>query len=244
MDGKLSPRRIARVVRQCRADVVALQELDVGRQRTGEVDQAQAIAHLLEMDFHFHPAWELEEGRYGNAILSRFPMDVVRKEALPGYPRRPNAEPRGALCVELNVGDKQFRLINTHLGLARTERLLQVEALLGPLWLAHSDCPQSTTLCGDFNATPSSAVYARICQILDDAQRRPKDFRPRATWFSGRPINRIDHVFISPDMEVRSIEVPFTDLARIASDHLPLVVELELAPTNTADPNQSFGQHR
>jgi endonuclease/exonuclease/phosphatase family metal-dependent hydrolase len=233
MDGKLSPRRIARVVRQCHADVVAFQELDVGRRRTGDVDQAEAIAHLLEMDFHFHPAWELEEERYGNAILSRLPMSVVRKGRLPGCPRRPNAEPRGALWVELRVGDKGIQLINTHLGLGRAERLLQVDRLLGPLWLGDPACCPPTILCGDFNATPLSAAYVRICRILHDVQRRRKGYRPRATWFSARPLNRIDHVFISPDIEACRVEVPLTELARVSSDHLPLVVELNLAPVNT-----------
>jgi endonuclease/exonuclease/phosphatase family metal-dependent hydrolase len=188
------------------------------------------------MGFHFHPAWELQEERYGNAVLSRFPVNVIRKGTLPGYPRRPNAEPRGALWVELTIGDQRVQLINTHLGLARGERLLQVEGLLGPLWLAHPTCGPPTVLCGDFNATPLSAAYARICSMLEDAQRRLKGHRPRATWFSGRPINRIDHVFISPDVDVCRVEVPFTELARLASDHLPLVVELKLPFGTSKEP--------
>jgi len=55
MDGKISPERISRVIAQCSPDVVALQELDVGRARTDRVDQADLIAQYLQMDYHFLP---------------------------------------------------------------------------------------------------------------------------------------------------------------------------------------------
>ena len=83
MDGKLSPRRIARVIAQSGADIVALQELDVGRSRTNHDDQAHEIARYLEMEFEFHPAWQLEEEKYGDAILSRFPLQLVKAGELP-----------------------------------------------------------------------------------------------------------------------------------------------------------------
>jgi hypothetical protein len=62
MDGKLSPERIARVIARYAPDVVALQELDVGRARTEGMDQAHRIAHYLAMDFHFHPAMHIGGG--------------------------------------------------------------------------------------------------------------------------------------------------------------------------------------
>ena len=68
-----------------------------------------------------------------------------------------------------------------HLGLSRDERQLQVDELLGPLWLAHRACRPPVILCSDFNATPFSTCYAHICQTLADAQRSLKDHRPH-TW--------------------------------------------------------------
>jgi len=227
MDGKLSPARIARIIARCGPDIVALQELDVGRARTGAIDQAEAIARELKMEFHFHPALALEEELYGDAILSRYPMRLRRAAALPGLNGRA-VEPRGALWVTLDVDGREVQLLNTHLGLVGAERLRQVEALLTDAWLAHADCRGPTILCGDFNALPRSAVCRRLTERLADAQCSLNGHRPRHTFFARYPIGRIDHVFVSREFEVVTVEVPRNDLTRRASDHLPLVVELRL----------------
>ena len=95
-DGRLSPQRVAEVIAGAGPDVVALQELDVGRRRSGSRNQAREVADALGMAFHFHPALRVEEENYGDAILSRLPMRLVRAGALPAGPRG-GAEPRGAL---------------------------------------------------------------------------------------------------------------------------------------------------
>lgn len=228
MDGKLSASRIARVIAQSDADIVALQELDVGRMRSGLADQAHEIARDLEMEFHFHPALELAEERYGDAILSRHPMRVVRGGPLPGGGNGRLYEPRGALWAAIDFHGHEIHVINTHLGLSPRERMLQAETLLGPDWLGHPDCTGHVILCGDFNALPGSKVCRRLCTKLRDAQRDVEKHRPRRTWFSRFPLGRIDHVFVSTSIEVLGIEVPHTDLTRAASDHLPVTVTLQI----------------
>jgi endonuclease/exonuclease/phosphatase family metal-dependent hydrolase len=234
MDGKVSPERIARVIAHYDPDIVALQELDVGRLRTGGVHQAQLIAQLLEMEFHFHPALTIEEEKYGDAVLSRLPMRLVKATGLPGLARRgrlvrrPFREPRGALWVAVGVNGGEVQLINTHLGLSRRERLLQTDALLGHEWLAHPECRSPVILCGDFNALPGSAVCKRLNGPLRDAQRTLSGHEPKATWFGRFPIHRIDHIFIDRSTTVLAVEVPRTALTRIASDHLPLIADLGL----------------
>lgn len=228
MDGRLSPERIARVIARYGPDIVALQELDVGRSRTEGMDQAHLIARYLEMDFHFHPAMHLEEEQYGDAILTHMPMRLVRAGLLPGLAGKPGLEPRGALWVAIEVDGGELQVINTHLGLLPRERKVQAEALLGPGWLAHPDCRGPVVLCGDFNATPSSPVCRSLRARLHDAQIELESHRPKRT-FSGRfPAARIDHVFVDPAVEVTDIEVPATELVRVASDHLPLIAELRL----------------
>jgi len=228
LDGKLSPARIARVIAQCEPDVVALQELDVGRPRTGDLDQAQAVARALDMDFHFHPTWRLAEERQGDAVLSRVPMKLVRAAALGEGNRRLRLKSRGALWVEIDVDGLPVQLVNTHLDVAPGAALTQIEELLGPEWLGHPECKAPVVLCGDFNSTPRSRAYSRAAARLSDAQVSMNGHRPRATWFGRRPMRRIDHVFISPEFEVERVEVPNTTLTHVASDHLPLVVELRL----------------
>lgn len=228
MDGKLSPERIARVIARYAPDIVALQELDVGRARTEGMDQAHLIARCLEMDFHFHPALHLEEERYGDAILTHLPMRLVKAGALPGLPGKPYLEPRGALWAAIDVQGTEVQVLNTHLGLLPGERRAQVEALLGAEWLAHPDCRGPVILCGDFNALPASTVCRRLRKRLNDAQIELDSHRPRGTFFGRFPFTRIDHVFVDAGFEVTGIEVPDPELARVASDHLPLIVEVRL----------------
>lgn len=228
MDGKLDARRVARVIARARPDVVALQELDVGRARSLGMDQAHLIARYLNMDFHFHPTLHLEEERYGDAVLTHLPHRLIKAAALPGLPGRPGLEPRGALWLAVDLHGTELQIINTHLGLDPRERVAQVEALLGPDWLAHPDCRAPLILCGDLNALPSSPVCRRLAARLTDAQSLPPHHAPQGTFPTRLPSLRIDHIYVSQPLEVAAIEVPDSQLARMASDHLPLVVELRL----------------
>jgi endonuclease/exonuclease/phosphatase family metal-dependent hydrolase len=232
-DGRHDPGRIAEVIARCEADIVALQELDVGRARTGGLDQAQAIAHRLDMAFHFHPALAVEEERYGDAILTALPFRLVKAGPLPGLPphrdRRHHRlrEPRGALWVAVEADGAELQVVNTHLGLLARERAMQVEALLGGDWLGHA-LPHGppVALLGDFNAVPRSRAYGRLAGRLRDAQRALPGHRPLPTFPARWPCLRIDHVFLGHGLEIRRVEVRRGPLERVASDHLPLVVEL------------------
>lgn len=228
MDGKISPERIARVIAQSRPDVVALQEVDVGKSRTGGFDQAREIAQCLEMNFYFNPNVRIEEELYGDAILSHFPMQLVKSGLLPGLRRKPHLEARGALWVSLKVGKTIIQCINTHLGLSPSERLLQVKALLGSEWLGNPACRHPVILCGDFNASPLSPACRKLMKIFMDAQDGIANQKPVKTFFSRYPLLRIDHVFVSQGIEVTDFSVPKNDLARVASDHLPLTVEVRI----------------
>lgn len=235
MDGKVDVERIARVIAQANPDVVALQELDVGKQRSLGLDQAQLIAHYLEMEFHFHPAMHMEEERYGDAILTHLPLQLVKADALPGLADKPKLEPRGAMWVTVEFHGQQINIVNTHLGLLARERMAQINALLGKDWLGHPNCQDPVIFCGDLNAQPSSDVCRRIGEQLQDAQTVMPDHRPKGTFSSRFPAVRIDHVFISKGLDVTSIETPGSHLARIASDHLPLVAQVRIPRAKTTE---------
>ncbi len=234
MDGRAAPQRIARVIARHRPDIVALQEIDVARRRTGGIDQAQQIARILSMTFHFHPVLHVEEERYGDAILTHLPMRLVKAAPLPGLVARPRLEPRGALWVAVDVGGVEVQVINTHLGLWGRERQRQIAALLGPDWLGHPQCRPPVILCGDFNALPQSPVCRRLRRHLADAQAMLPGHRPRGTFFGRLPHARIDHIFIDSGIEVLAVEVPDSRIAKLASDHLPVVAELRLPTPGAA----------
>ncbi len=226
MDDQISLRRIARVIEQSGADVIALQELDVMRKRTGSVDQIKLLSEILSMDHFFHPAVRFEEELYGHAILSRIPMRLVKAALLPKNENRPGSEPRGAIWVELLCGEQKVQFLNTHLGLNRHEQRAQTEALLGDDWLGSSAAQGPMILCGDFNARPRSRVYRMFQKRFIDAQQVVSNHRPRPTWISISPFNRIDHIFVTSDLSVSRVDVPCTSLTRVASDHLPLWADI------------------
>ncbi|WP_366655089.1 endonuclease/exonuclease/phosphatase family protein [Fodinicurvata sp. EGI_FJ10296] len=222
-DRRLDPARIADVIAASEPDIVALQELDVGRHRTGGVDQAVAIARHLSMESHFHPAMHVEEEKYGDAILSRFPSHLIKAAALPSL-----GEPRGALAVKIDVGGAAVAVVNTHLGLRRRERIIQADTLLGPAWLKHQEVVHlPTILMGDFNAMPRSAAYNAIAGRLTDAAASAAG-RARATFPSRIPMLRIDHIFLSAGLSALNTSVESSRTAKTASDHLPLVASVSL----------------
>jgi endonuclease/exonuclease/phosphatase family metal-dependent hydrolase len=225
MDGRLSPERIARVIARQAPDVVALQELDVGRARSGGIDQARAIADALEMEFEFHPTVTVAGERFGDAVLSRHPMRLVHVGALPGV----GLEPRGAIRVDVTIpdGDDGIRtvpIVNTHLSLHPVERIRAARALLGPEWLGAIE--RDAILCGDFNALAWFPTLALLRRRLADVQTGLDGHRPRPTWFGRYPVGRIDHVLVDPEWTVMHVDVPDDSLARVASDHRPLVADL------------------
>lgn len=229
VDGVLSPARIAAVIAECDPDVVALQELDVGRRRSGGVDQAVAIAHELEMrQVHFHPAHTVVDEHYGDAVITARPSTLVKAAALPGRPRHGLAEPRGALWVTIDYDGNEVQVINTHFGLGRRERRIQSRTLLGPEWIGSDACQAPLIFLGDLNSLPQGRVYRTIASHFRDAHVGVRRTRAKATFPSTRPLFRIDHVFVSHDIEVVGAMVWRSPTARVASDHLPLVVEVSL----------------
>jgi endonuclease/exonuclease/phosphatase family metal-dependent hydrolase len=227
-DRRLDVGRIAQVLAGLEPDIVTLQELDVGRRRTGHVDQAHEIAQRLGMACHFHAALTVEEERYGDAILTGFPERLIQVGPLPGYEPIPALEPRGALWVEVEVAGQPVQILNTHLGLVPREQQIQAAFLAGPAWLRHPLCLGPTILLGDFNATAASVVYRTLRKQLAPARTLAASRSATATFPSALPVLRIDHLFVSLQIKVADVFAPFSPLTRVASDHLPLVMDFEV----------------
>jgi endonuclease/exonuclease/phosphatase family metal-dependent hydrolase len=225
IDGRHDPLRIARVIADCGADIVALQELDVQRGRSRGIDQPRSIAESLGMHVQFSAARECDGGSYGNAVLSRHPIEAVRGASLPQ--RGARWEQRALQWVRVHAAGLSLNVLNTHLGLDARERELQAAAIVGREWVEAARTLGPTVLCGDFNSSPRSIVYRQLTSELRDAQRStaPRS-GPRGTFPSLLPWLRIDHVLVSPDLAVRSCRVFASWRAKLASDHLPIVVDV------------------
>lgn len=228
-DGRLSVSRVGDVLAACEADLIVLQELDVGRSRSEQGLQPEEIAARLGMHFVFCPTVSRGKEHYGHAVLGRRPLRSVRSEALPrtSWPRP--AELRGALWVEAAIGHRTLQIIGTHLGLAPWERWMQVEVLLGARWIGAPEFVGPRVVCGDLNSAPGSPVYERLSVRLRDAQRLRARRGARPTYPSRLPLLRIDHVLVGDELRVVDTFVVDSPEARMASDHLPLVCDLVLA---------------
>jgi endonuclease/exonuclease/phosphatase family metal-dependent hydrolase len=238
------------VIARAEPDVVALQELDIGRARSGRLDQPHILASRLAMTAHFHSVAKKVSEPYGIAILTALPARVVKAGPLPALTLARHVEPRGAIWLALDLGGGvELNVVNTHMSLVGRERARQAAALLGPDWLGRLDPAAPALLMGDLNSVPRSTAYRAFSRRLDDAQRLWGLGRPRATFPARLPALRLDHVFVnSAALRVRGVEVPRDVLTRAASDHLPLVVDLELvdrdAEPDGAPPTADIGALR
>ncbi|MFH0946541.1 MAG: endonuclease/exonuclease/phosphatase family protein [Planctomycetota bacterium] len=224
IDRKYRPERIIRVLKACRADLILLQEVDEGVPRSRGDRQVDLLGDALGMEHRaYFPNVFLKRGRYGNAILSRYPLDHHENIDLTRRLRKR----RGALHARLTVpnGSRRFRLwvYNVHLGLAETERRSQLRSLLG--WHAGHRVHASTVvlLAGDFND-----VWRKLGRgMLEPAGFQGLPTRPR-TFPAVRPLRPLDAVFVRGPARFSRQGTGAADLVREASDHLPIVVSLRL----------------
>lgn len=227
-DRRLDVARVSAVIAEHEPDIVCLQELDVGRARTGHVDQAAAIARELSMTFRFNAAMRIEAEEYGDAILTPHPERLIKAGPLPTIRGVPGLEPRGAVWAAIEIGGHTLNVVTTHLGLVPREQRLQAAALVSKDWLGHPDATGPTLLAGDFNATSITRPYQTLVRKFADSQRVFGQKPTLKTFPSAFPAIRIDHVFIGPHIRVTGVSVPFSPLARVASDHLPLILDFEI----------------
>jgi len=233
MDGQISTHRVIRVLRQCEADIIALQEVDQHVERSHRYDQSQEIAAALGKDHSFHSIRSEGDGRYGLALLSKFPLADLEERIFTEYPARQGrvAESRGFQRALLHVNGTPVVVVNTHLGLSRHERMQQTHEIKDVLQNETETPPpveiSATIICGDLNALPTTAAYKNLTTGLLDVQKVCPG-KPSGTFPSKRPIMRLDHILVSPEWEVDAVQVVSTQLARVASDHLPVLVELHL----------------
>lgn len=223
-DGRFDLARIARVIQRAGADVVALQEVDRGTRRASGADQPALLAEALGCEHAFAEAMPYDGGSYGEAILTRHVPRAARRIPISAPA---GEEPRAAVEVGITPWGEDgpaVRCIGTHLShvSART-RLAQVAELKSSL---ESD-PTPSVLLGDFNFTPRSGEYILLTEGWADAARVADTEEP--TFPSAAPERRIDYVFLRPADRWKVVSVRVVDES-VASDHRPLLVELELLP--------------
>lgn len=212
-DGCRDARRIAEVIRETGAQIVGLQEVI---SRSGDtLCEMTRLADLTGLTAIPGPTLYRENGRYGNVILTGWPVLHVRRMSL-NVSRR---EPRGAVDVLLDIEGAQVRVITTHLGLRRGERLRQARKLLTFLEEPMGDC---VLLLGDINEW---APWRLSLRSLHQHFGRIPDL---PTFPTRCPILALDRIWVKPKGVLKELRVHDSDLAREASDHLPVVAEMTI----------------
>lgn len=237
-DGRISPRRIARVIAQEDPDIVALQEVDHGKARSRSEDQATLIADLLGYHVVFCPTVIRGGERYGHALLSRLPIETMKVAELPVNAKGLWPERRAALWVRVLLHGREINVVTTHFGLSASERLAQMSALLGPEWVGPLLEKEPVILCGDFNCRPGGPTYRLATANLRDVAG-PAGMN---TFSSARPFARLDYIFASEHFTAGDVNVVRTELTRLGSDHLPLIADLSLesrCANTSAPPDQA-----
>ena len=212
-DGRIDLGRIAEVIASYRPHVVALQEVDCNRRRSGAIDQAAELAERLEMRSTFATCIEEDGGRYGIATLSRLPLVHTRSVELPHRAGARRSEPRCALVTRL-AWTREIDLVNTHLSIRRGERPAQVAAIAGALE------DRDLIIAGDLNCGARAGVRRALCSNLRPAARGAR------SWPARLPVLQLDHILVRGALGVTTAGAWTAGEARRASDHLPIVAEL------------------
>lgn len=213
-DGIHNPHRVLRVLQMCDADLVALQEVE-------QRDTANDLARLAQQIGYqpvAGPTWRRGPVPFGNLLLSRIPVQQVRRHDL----STPDRERRGAIETFVPAG-AGVRLIATHLGLSRTERRHQFARLLN--LLEEPTAAGVTVLAGDFNAW--SGIRHPLARV---AQRFGAVLTRQRTFPAHRPLLALDRLMVRPAGALRRTEVVKTPLAQEASDHLPVIADIATQP--------------
>ena len=219
VDGKLDVPRIARVILSVNPDLVALQEVDQNTRRTRKVDQVAELARLTKMNSAFGANIEFQGGKYGNAILSRFPITHHKNHHLPNVN---SGEQRGMLESLIRTSAKDTILFQvTHLDHRRPEQERLASAkFINQLIGDRDNVP--AILAGDFNAVPGSRTLKEFGKLW---MRTNPEMIPTVP--VTKPVRQIDYILVRPKDRWKLVNAQVLDES-VASDHRAIFAVIEL----------------
>jgi endonuclease/exonuclease/phosphatase family metal-dependent hydrolase len=224
IDGRIRPVRVAEVLREIDADVVALQEvvsLTGGRR---EQNQAQYLADAVGLEFRIGETRKLRGAAYGNVVLSRFPVKQVEVYDLTASRR----EPRGCIRCDLEIAHgKIIHVFNIHLGTGYIERRRQARILMSREVLLSPSLKHPRLLLGDFNEWTAGLV-SRMLQGEFESVDIQLHLNRRRTYPGVLPIMHLDHMYFDRDLVLEEFLLHRSRKALLASDHLPLLAEFRV----------------
>lgn len=217
-DGKRDPERIAAVIRETKADILGLQEVDFSPLGEKKSHQLDYLAEATGMNAVAGPTIRSADIHFGNALLTSREITNVTFHDLTVVRR----QPRGLIDAEIECDGKGVRVLVTHLGLALNERRRQAQSLIRILRQQKNNCAL-TLVIGDINEwrPRGFALYSLNSHL-------GKVPSPR-TFPSFFPVFALDRIWVKPSAALSQVKIAHSRLARIASDHLPVLATVNLS---------------
>lgn len=217
--------RVAALIKDAAADIVLLQEVDRGTQRSAGEDQIATLARLTSMESAFVKSLDYQGGLYGIAVLSRFPLDsahVIPLNVTPRQERSGTHEPRVGLHVVVRTPGGPLHVVNTHIDPAAepTFRHQEVMGLLAHI-RQHGAAEAPLVFGGDLNARPNTPEIAAVSLAFTDSWAQCGNGGPGYTFPAHAPDRRIDYLMLR-----RASCTAAAVLDTQASDHRPFLITL------------------
>jgi endonuclease/exonuclease/phosphatase family metal-dependent hydrolase len=226
-DGPVDPAQLGVVCAGFEADVIALQEVDLGTYRTHRADLASAVADACGMEHVFGPSRRFPGGWYGNALLVRGRIHSWAVERLPRVPSwRVWQEPRSAIEATVEVDGVLLSVTATHLAVPRPVSTIQLGQLLER---ARTRAPG--VILGDLNLRPSVVRPMADAAGLTLVPHGPTNPAPD-------PVRSIDHALLTPGVVATDADVRITPM----SDHCALIVDIDVGQRHPVDAVRGDGR--
>ena len=223
LDFRTSPQRIADVLAEIGADVIALQEVVASDAGAAGDDQAKFIAESLGYDYRIGENRKHLGAAYGNVILSRLPIREDKNFDVSIEKR----EPRGCQHVRLKLdANEDLHIYNIHLGTSFFERRRQGKRLLDEKVLSHQHSAPRILL-GDFNEWTRGLASKLLTTHFRSADLR-EHLKYKRTYPGVLPFLHLDHIYYDAHLKIERAFVHRSRLSLVASDHLPLVADFRL----------------
>jgi endonuclease/exonuclease/phosphatase family metal-dependent hydrolase len=231
MDRRFRPERILKVLDHYDADIVLLQEVDVGVPRSRELNLARELAELGNYPYYAVGLnVQLRKGMYGNATLSRYPIVGERNIDLTHDKRKA----RGCLFTELELpagaATRLLPVFNLHLGLSFKERPQQIGRLVRTPEFTRIEPGQPCVVAGDFNDwwTRIAPLFTEALGFVCATNHLAGYQNAILTYPSFSPSTGLDKVFCRGPITVLGSKRCRLGVSKVASDHLPVIVDLQL----------------
>jgi endonuclease/exonuclease/phosphatase family metal-dependent hydrolase len=220
MDKKLDLARIADVIKREHADLVGLQEVDRGVERTQRIDEIAELARLTKMDYAFAFNLRYQGGQYGVAILSRFPILATDHRL---YKNLREAERRGFIRAEVNISGRVVNFVTTHLDYQYEDgRVFEAAQLLAGL----KEVTGPLIVVGDFNDTPAGGAYRLMADGFADAWLESHASGEGLSYPADKPAKRIDYILTRRTDRISARRARIIET--LASDHVPVIADLDI----------------